>query len=55
MVAAAGLHSTQLLYAALLGVIVALESPGLRRAVDRIQARRRGAQPVIAGSATGRV
>ena len=47
--------TTQLLYAALLGVIVALESPGLRRAVDRIQARRRGAQPVIAGSATGRV
>jgi ribose/xylose/arabinose/galactoside ABC-type transport system permease subunit len=32
--------STQLLYAALLGVIVAIESPGLRQLVDRIRAHR---------------
>jgi ribose/xylose/arabinose/galactoside ABC-type transport system permease subunit len=32
--------STQLLYAALLAVIVAIESPGLRQAVDRLRARR---------------
>ena len=30
-------YTTQLFYAALLGVIVALESPGLRRAVDRLR------------------
>jgi ribose transport system permease protein len=34
--------STQLLYAALLGLIVALESPGLHEAVDRLRARRAG-------------
>jgi ribose/xylose/arabinose/galactoside ABC-type transport system permease subunit len=32
--------TTQLLYAALLAVIVAVESPGLRASVDRIRARR---------------
>jgi ribose/xylose/arabinose/galactoside ABC-type transport system permease subunit len=32
--------TTQLLYAALLAVIVAIESPGLRASVDRIRARR---------------
>jgi hypothetical protein len=32
--------STQLLYAALLGVIVAVESPGLHEAVARLRARR---------------
>jgi ribose transport system permease protein len=37
--------STQLLYAALLGVIVALESPGLHEAVDRLRARRAGPPP----------
>jgi L-arabinose transport system permease protein len=34
--------STQLLYAALLAVIVAIESPGLHRSVDRMRARRNG-------------
>ncbi|MEV2238142.1 hypothetical protein [Micromonospora sp. NPDC049891] len=33
-------YSTQLLYAALLAVIVAIESPGLHRSIDRIRARR---------------
>ncbi|MFD0854096.1 hypothetical protein ACFQ07_17805, partial [Actinomadura adrarensis] len=33
-------YSTQLLYAALLGAIVAIESPGLHRAVDRLRAHR---------------
>jgi ribose/xylose/arabinose/galactoside ABC-type transport system permease subunit len=32
--------STQLLYAALLAVIVAIESPGLHQAVDRLRGRR---------------
>jgi ribose transport system permease protein len=32
--------STQLLYAALLGIIVSIESPGLHQAVDRLRARR---------------
>ncbi|MET8002247.1 hypothetical protein [Nonomuraea glycinis] len=35
--------STQLLYAALLAVIVAIESPGLRQAVERLRARRANA------------
>jgi L-arabinose transport system permease protein len=35
--------STQLLYAALLAVIVAIESPGLHSAVDRLRARRTSA------------
>ncbi|XRQ09040.1 ABC transporter permease subunit [Actinomadura welshii] len=35
--------STQLLYAALLGAIVVIESPGPRRTIDRIRARRAGA------------
>ncbi|MFI7450012.1 ABC transporter permease [Nonomuraea sp. NPDC049714] len=35
--------STQLLYAALLAVIVAIESPGLRQAVERLRARRASA------------
>lgn len=34
--------STQLLYAALLAVIVAVESPGLRQAIERLRARRTG-------------
>ncbi|MBO3749914.1 ABC transporter permease [Streptosporangiaceae bacterium NEAU-GS5] len=38
--------STQLLYAALLAVIVAIESPGLRHIVDRARARYRHDTPV---------
>lgn len=37
--------STQLLYAALLAVIVAIESPGLHQGLDRIRAYRAGARP----------
>ncbi len=42
--------TTQLLYAALLGVIVALESPGLRRAIDGFRARRR--EPLVVTPST---
>jgi ribose transport system permease protein len=34
-------YSTQLFYAALLAVVVAIDSPGLRRALDRVRARTR--------------
>lgn len=43
-------YSTQLLYAALLAVIVAIESPGLHRAVDRFRASR--SQPPSAEGAS---
>ena len=45
--------ATQLLYAALLGVIVSLESPGLRRAVARIRARSRDRHVVAPTTAAG--
>jgi len=42
-------YSTQLFYAALLAVIVAVDSPGLRRAIDRGRARRRSAPLAVSG------
>lgn len=37
-------YSTQLFYAALLAVVVAIDSPGLRRTLDRLRARTRRAE-----------
>jgi len=34
-------YSTQLFYAALLAVVVAVDSPGLRRTLERVRARTR--------------
>ncbi|WP_432837625.1 ABC transporter permease [Dactylosporangium sp. CA-092794] len=44
--------STQLLYAALLAVIVAIESPGLHQMVDRLRARRADPDGAATGGAT---